>query len=36
MALKINFQTKFGVGGDYINFDPQVSHKTKLNLRMKF
>lgn len=36
MAVKINFQTKYGVGGDYVNFDPQIADKTKVNLRMKF
>lgn len=36
MGVKINFETKFGVGGDYVNFDPQISNKTKVNLRMKF
>ena len=36
MAVKINFQTKYGVEGDYVNFDPQISDKTKVNLRMKY
>jgi hypothetical protein len=36
MAVKIQFQTKFGVGGEYINFDPQIANKTKINLRMKY
>ena len=36
MAIKIQFQTKFGVGGEYVNFNPQISDKTKLSLRMKY
>lgn len=36
MAVKINFQTKFGVGGEYVNFDPQISNKTKIILKLKF
>jgi hypothetical protein len=36
MGVKINFETKFGVGGEYVNFDPQISNKTKINLRMKY
>jgi hypothetical protein len=36
MAVKIQFQTKFGVGGEYVNFNPQISDKTKINLRMKY
>lgn len=36
MAVKISFETKFGVGGEYVNFDPQISNKTRINLRMKY
>lgn len=36
MAVKINFQTKFGVEGNYVNFDPQISNKTKISLKLKF
>jgi hypothetical protein len=36
MAVKIQFQTKFGVGGEYINFDPQIANKTSVNLKMKY
>ena len=36
MALQINFATKYGVEGNYVNFDPQIANKTRLNLKMKF
>jgi hypothetical protein len=36
MGLKINFQTRYGVSGEYVNFDPQISNKTRVNLRMKY
>lgn len=36
MAVKISFQTRYGVGGEYVNFDPQLANKTECTLRMKF
>jgi len=36
MGVKINFETKYGVGGEYVNFDPQISNKTRVNLIMKY
>lgn len=36
MAVKIAFTTKMGVGGEYVNFDPQILDKTKVSLRLKF
>jgi hypothetical protein len=36
MAVKISFQTRYGVSGEYVNFDPQLSDKTKCTLRMKY
>jgi FlaG/FlaF family flagellin (archaellin) len=36
MAVKINFTTKYGVDGEYINFDPQIANKTSVNLKMKY
>jgi hypothetical protein len=36
MAVKIQFQTKFGVGGEYVNFDPRIQNKTKIQLKMNY
>ena len=36
MALQINFQTRYGAPGNYINFDPQIKNKTTIILRMKY
>lgn len=36
MALQKDFQTRYGVGGNYINFDPQIKDKITIILRMKY
>lgn len=37
MALKIDFTTKMGVGGEYVNFDPpSFLTKVKVQLKMNF
>jgi len=36
MALQINFTSKDGNAGNYVNFDPMLQNKTTLILRMKF
>lgn len=36
MAVKINFTSKAGESGDYVNFDPQILNKTKIDLKMKY
>lgn len=36
MALRKTFQTKFGVGGEYINFQPSFKTKTTVLLRMEY
>jgi hypothetical protein len=36
MAVKINFTSKAGESGDYVNFDPQIANKTKIHLKMKY
>ena len=36
MAVKIAFTTKMGVGGEYVNFDPQIIDKTRVSLKLKF
>ena len=36
MALKKAFQTKMGVGGEYINFDLGFKSKTEVLIKMKY
>ena len=36
MALQKDFKTRYGVDGNYINFQPQISNKTKITLLMSY
>lgn len=36
MALKKAFETKMGVGGEYVNFDLGFKSKTEVLLKMKY
>ena len=36
MAVQINFTSKDGNSGNYVNFDPILQNKTTLILRMKY
>lgn len=36
MALQINFATKYGVEGNYVNIDPQIQDKTKVEIKLNF
>lgn len=36
MALTKQFETRMGVSGEYINFDPVICNKVEVTMRMNF
>lgn len=36
MAVEISFTSKAGESGNYVNFEPQITEKTKVELKMNY